>query len=50
MSADRIKKIIIAAAVVCLVIWLTLMLRALAAAPSVLPNPVVGVGADSAAR
>ena len=39
MSADRIKKIIIVVAVVCLVIWMAMMLRTLAAAP-IPPMPV----------
>jgi lipopolysaccharide export system protein LptC len=37
VSADRIKKIIIAVAVVCLVVWLAMMLKTLAAAPVPLP-------------
>jgi hypothetical protein len=37
VSADRIKKIIIAVAVVCLVVWLAMMLKTLVAAPVSLP-------------
>jgi len=38
VSADRIKKIIITVAVVCLVVWLAMMLKTLVAAP-VSPPP-----------
>jgi uncharacterized protein YoxC len=37
VSADRIKKIIIAVAVVCLVVWLAMMLKTLVAVPVSLP-------------
>jgi hypothetical protein len=40
VSADRIKKMIIAVAVVCLVVWLAMMVRILAAASPV-PFPPV---------
>jgi hypothetical protein len=37
MSADRIKKVIIAVAMVCLVVWLAMMLKLLAVVPTRYP-------------
>lgn len=37
VSADRIKKLIIAVAVVCLVVWLVMMVRTLTAATILFP-------------